>query len=162
MILKIWILRFLSSRNQTPLEFDSCILPTQDSCKFVYLRLDNFLLRIIIYKNRRGLANIPFNRYSKLYSAAGKLTTHGSQHFYKQNALKAVAFPSTAESPQLRVDTHISQNLAKQKETGNFADTSSCMCKVPEVLYFLCYLEGTVSPDFLPIFFFFYPSHLGP
>ena len=68
--------------------------------------------------DRRGLVNIPFNRYSKLYSAAGKLTTHGSQHFHKQNALKAVAFLSTAESPQLRVDTHISQNLAKQKE-GN-------------------------------------------
>ena len=35
------------------------------------------------------------------------VTTHGSQHFHKQNALKAVAFLSTAESPQLRVDTHI-------------------------------------------------------
>ena len=68
--------------------------------------------------DRRGLVNIPFNRYSKLYGAAGKLTTHGSQHFHIQNALKAVAFLSTAESPQLRVDTHISQNLAKQKE-GN-------------------------------------------
>jgi hypothetical protein len=66
------------------------------------------------------LANILFNRYSKHYGAAGKLKTHGSQHFHKQNALKAVAFLSTAESPQLRVDTHIlvSQNLAKQKE-GN-------------------------------------------
>jgi hypothetical protein len=30
--------------------------------------------------DRRGLVNIPFNRYSKLYGAAGKLTTHGSQH----------------------------------------------------------------------------------
>ncbi len=40
----------------------------------------------------RGLVNIPFNRYSKLYGAAGKLTTHGSQHFHKQNALNAVAF----------------------------------------------------------------------
>ena len=57
--------------------------------------------------DRRGLVNIPFNRYSKLYGAAGKLTTHGSQHFHKQNALKAVAFLSTADSPQLRVDTHI-------------------------------------------------------
>jgi hypothetical protein len=54
--------------------------------------------------DRRGLVNIPFNRYSKLYGAAGKLTTHGSQHFHKQNALKAVAFLSTAESPQIRVD----------------------------------------------------------
>jgi hypothetical protein len=61
---------------------------------------------------------MPFNRYSKFYGAAGKLTTYGSQNFHKQNALKAVAFLSTAESPQLRVDTHISQNLAKQKE-GN-------------------------------------------
>jgi hypothetical protein len=41
---------------------------------------------------RRGLVNIPFNRYSKLYGAAGKLTTHSSQHFHKQNSLKAVAF----------------------------------------------------------------------
>ncbi len=48
--------------------------------------------------DRRGLVNIPFNRYSKLYGAAGKLTTHGSQHFHKQNALEAVAFLSTAES----------------------------------------------------------------
>jgi hypothetical protein len=55
--------------------------------------------------DRRGLVNIPLNRYSKLYSAAGKLKTHGSQHFHKQNALKAVAFLSTSESPQLRVDT---------------------------------------------------------
>jgi hypothetical protein len=66
--------------------------------------------------DRRGLVNIPFNRYSKLYGAAGKLTTHSSQHFHKQNALKAVAFLSTAESPKLRFDTHISKNLAKQKE----------------------------------------------
>jgi hypothetical protein len=66
----------------------------------------------------RGLVNIPFNRYSKLYAAAGKLTTHSSQHFHKQNVLKAAAFLSTAESPQLRVDTHINQSLAKQKE-GN-------------------------------------------
>jgi hypothetical protein len=29
--------------------------------------------------DRRGLVNIPFNRYSKLYGAARKLTTHGSQ-----------------------------------------------------------------------------------
>ncbi len=29
--------------------------------------------------DRSGLVNIPFNRYSKLYGAAGKLTTHGSQ-----------------------------------------------------------------------------------
>jgi len=42
--------------------------------------------------DRRGLVNIPFNRYSKLYGAAGKLTTHGSQHFHKLNALKAFAF----------------------------------------------------------------------
>ena len=73
------------------------------------------------------------------------VTTHGSQHFHKQNALKAVAFLSTAESPQLRVDTHISQNMATEKEGNrklvkNFAETSSCMCKVPVVLYFLCYL----------------------
>ncbi len=68
--------------------------------------------------DRRGLVNIPFKRYSKLYGAAGKLTTHGSQHFHKQNALKAVAFLSTAENRQLRVDTHISKNLVKQKE-GN-------------------------------------------
>ncbi len=60
--------------------------------------------------DRRGLA--------KLYGAAGKLTAHGSQHFHKQNALKAFLFLSTAESPQLRIDTHISQNLAKQNE-GN-------------------------------------------
>ncbi len=65
-----------------------------------------------------GWRNIPFNRYSKLYGAAEKLTTHGSQHFHKQNALKGVEILSTAESPQLRVDTHISQNLEKQKE-GN-------------------------------------------
>ena len=57
--------------------------------------------------DRRGLVNIPFNRYSKLYGAAGKQTTYGSQHFYKQNALKVVAFLSTSESPQLRVDMHI-------------------------------------------------------
>ncbi len=57
------------------------------------------------------MVNIPFNRYSKLYGAAGKLTTHGSQHFHKQNALKTVAFLSTAESPQLRVDTHINYLL---------------------------------------------------
>ncbi len=30
-----------------------------------------------------------------------------NEEFHKQNALKAVAFLSTAESPQLRVDTHI-------------------------------------------------------
>jgi hypothetical protein len=68
--------------------------------------------------DRRGLVNIPFNRYSKLYSAAGKLTAASTASQHKQNALKAVAFLSTAESPQLRVDTNISQNLAKQKE-GN-------------------------------------------
>jgi hypothetical protein len=56
--------------------------------------------------DRRGLVNIPFNRYSNLYDAAGKLPTHGSQNFHKPNALKAVAFLSTAESPQLHVDTH--------------------------------------------------------
>jgi hypothetical protein len=60
--------------------------------------------------DRRGLA--------KLYGDAGKLTTHGSQHFHNQNALKAVAFLSTAGSPKFRVDTHICQNLVKQKE-GN-------------------------------------------
>ncbi len=47
--------------------------------------------------DRRGLVNIPFNRYSKLYGAAGKLTTHGSQHLLKQNALKAVAFLNRIE-----------------------------------------------------------------
>jgi hypothetical protein len=99
-----------------------------------------------------------------------KLTTHGSQHFHKQNALKAVAFLSTAESPQLRVEPGEAEG--RQQETcKNFADTSSCMCKIPVVLIscvtgaFLNfeskYLDGTVSPDFLPIFFFLYPSHLG-
>ncbi len=67
--------------------------------------------RVSLYiKNRRGLVNIPFNRYSKLYGVAGKLTTHGSQHFHKPNdalKLKAVAFLSTDESPQVPVDTHI-------------------------------------------------------
>jgi hypothetical protein len=56
--------------------------------------------RVSLYiKNRRGLVKIPFNRYSKLYGAAGKLTTHGSQHFHKQNALKAVAFSVADPDP---------------------------------------------------------------
>jgi hypothetical protein len=105
--------------------------------------------------------NIPFNRYSKLYGAAGKLTTHGSQHFHKQDTLKAVAFLSTAESPQLRVDMHISQNLAKQKE-GNrklvkilLTQVLVCMCFLSCVTFLNFeskYLKGTVSPDFYPFF----------
>jgi hypothetical protein len=58
-------------------------------------------------KKQKGFGEHTIQSDSKLYGAAGKLTTHGSQHFHIQNALKAVAFLSTAESPQLRVDTHI-------------------------------------------------------
>ncbi len=101
--------------------------------------------RISLYiKNRRGLVNIPFNRYSKLYDAAGKLTTHGSQHFHKQNGLKAVAFLGhrweSAIACWHAYKSEPGEAEGTQQETcTNFADTSSCMCKVPVVLYFLCY-----------------------
>jgi hypothetical protein len=53
-----------------------------------------FLPRLIIYKKQKGFGEHTNTIQSvfEIYGAAGKLTTHGSQHFHKQNALKAVAF----------------------------------------------------------------------
>jgi hypothetical protein len=51
--------------------------------------------RVSLYiKKQKGFGEhtIQSVPYSKLYGAAGKLTTHGSQNFHKQNGLKAVAF----------------------------------------------------------------------
>ncbi len=113
---------------------------------------------------QKGLVNIPFNQYSKL-DAAGKLTTHGSQHFHKQNALKAVAFLSTAVSPQLCVDTHISQNMAKQKEGNrklvNILLTQVLVCARYRSCFISCvtflnfeskYLKGQCHRIFYPFF----------
>ncbi len=95
--------------------------------KFVFLRLDNFLSRIILYKKQKGFGEHTIQSVFETLRCC-----------WETNNSRQPALPQTKCSEGCYISVNLWESAIACWHA--YTHTSSCMCKVPVVLYFLCYL----------------------